>query len=236
MPEPRDVQQMFGRIARRYDLLNRLLSLGVDRSWRARAVEAAGALDGRLVIDVCSGTGDLALAFARSGARVLGVDFTPQMLSLALRKSARARARAGFARGDALRLPVRSRVADVAAVAFGVRNLADRRAGLCELARVVKPGGQVIVLEFSPPPRGLAGRVFRWYFERVLPRVGAWISGDAEAYRYLPRTVSAWPAPPEFQRELEASGLVDCGHAPLTGGIASLHWGRVAAGGAEGAR
>jgi demethylmenaquinone methyltransferase/2-methoxy-6-polyprenyl-1,4-benzoquinol methylase len=226
MPDAVEVQRLFARIARRYDLLNRVLSLGVDRSWRERAVRAAGPLDGRVVVDACCGTGDLGLAMARSGARVCGVDFTPQMLRLALPK---VRGRTVFVQGDALKLPVASGAADVACVAFGLRNLADTDAGLCELARAVKPGGRVLVLEFSPPPRGVLGACYRFYFTRVLPRIGAWISGDAEAYRYLPRTVSAWLAPAELQRRMEAAGLVDCAHESLTFGIASLHSGRVAA-------
>jgi len=181
------------------------------------------------VVDVCCGTGDLSIAFARAGAEVAGFDFTPQMLSLSVPKSRALGLRGLYAQADALKLPVKSASADVASVAFGVRNLADPQAGLAELARVVKPGGCVLVLEFSPPPRGLLGAAYRLYFTRVLPRIGAWISGDAEAYRYLPRTVSAWLSPDELQRRMESTGLIDCGHAALTFGIASLHWGRVAA-------
>jgi demethylmenaquinone methyltransferase/2-methoxy-6-polyprenyl-1,4-benzoquinol methylase len=180
------------------------------------------------VVDVCCGTGDLSLAFARARARVIGVDFTPEMLRLAGPKRAPAES-AVFVHGDALRLPLRKGCADVASVAFGVRNLADPRAGLREMARVVRPGGRVLVLEFCPPPKGLLGAVYGFYFRRVLPLLGGAISGDAEAYRYLPRTVSAWPPPPEVQRGMEAVGLVDCGFRTLTGGIACLHWGRVPA-------
>ncbi len=220
---------MFARIAGRYDLLNHLLSCGIDRGWRRRTVrEAAGAggLAGQCVVDVCCGTGDLALEFRRAGARVVGVDFTPEMLRIARPKSG-----AGepviFARGDALRLPVRSASADVASVAFGVRNLADADAGLRELARVVRPGGRVLVLEFSPPPKGLLGAVYGVYFTRVVPLLGGLVSGDREAYRYLPRTVSAWPGPDRVRAQMESVGLADCGYRALTGGLACLHWGRV---------
>jgi demethylmenaquinone methyltransferase/2-methoxy-6-polyprenyl-1,4-benzoquinol methylase len=229
MPDPVEVRGLFGRIAPRYDLLNRVLSLGIDRRWRRRAVRAAGEVRGSVVVDVCCGTGDLSIEFARAGALVAGFDFTPQMLSLSLPKTEALGLRGLYAQADALRLPVRTAAADVASVAFGVRNLADLGGGLAELARVVKPGGCVLVLEFSPPPRGWIGAAYRVYFTRVLPRIGAWISGDAEAYRYLPRTVSAWLSPEELQRRMEQAGLVDCGHASLTFGIASLHWGRVAA-------
>jgi demethylmenaquinone methyltransferase/2-methoxy-6-polyprenyl-1,4-benzoquinol methylase len=225
MPDPGQVRAMFARISGRYDLLNRVLSLGIDRSWRRKTVAQAGDVRGRLVIDACCGTGDLSAAFAREGARVVGVDFTPEMLQHAGPKLAEARA--VFAHGDALRLPVRSACADVTSVAFGVRNLADARAGLAEMARVTKPGGQVLVLEFTTPPGALLGRAYRFYFTRVLPAVGRLVSRDDDAYQYLPRTVMAWPAPAEFQRQLESVGLVECGFRRLTRGIACLHWGRV---------
>jgi demethylmenaquinone methyltransferase/2-methoxy-6-polyprenyl-1,4-benzoquinol methylase len=226
MPDPREVRSMFARIAGRYDLLNRVLSLGVDRRWRKRAVARSGVRAGGLVIDACCGTGDLSLEFASAGARVVGVDFTREMVSLAPPKARPSQAPTTFVHGDALRLPVKDDCADVVSVAFGVRNLADAHAGLRELARVARPGGMVLVLEFSPPPSGLFGQLYSFYFQRVLPRIGGWISGDAEAYRYLPRTVSAWPEPDEFQRWMERAGLEDCGRQSLSFGIASLHWGR----------
>jgi demethylmenaquinone methyltransferase/2-methoxy-6-polyprenyl-1,4-benzoquinol methylase len=227
MPDPREVRSMFARIAGRYDLLNRVLSLGIDRRWRARTIAAAGELEGRIVVDACCGTGDLSLEFLRRGARVVGVDFTPEMVRLAPAKVSRGGDRCVFTTGDALELPVRSASADVASVAFGVRNLADPRAGLAELARVVKPGGRVLVLEFSTPRNRVVGALYRFYFTRLLPRIGGWVSGDADAYRYLPRTVLAWPDPDEFRAWFEATGLVECGYRPLSFGIAYLHWGRV---------
>jgi demethylmenaquinone methyltransferase/2-methoxy-6-polyprenyl-1,4-benzoquinol methylase len=225
MPDPREVQSMFGRIAERYDLLNRVLSAGVDRSWRRRTVERAGVVHGSCVVDACCGTGDLALEFAARGARVIGVDFTPDMLRLA-RPKALARGRSTlYVQGDALRLPIASAAADVCSVAFGVRNLEDPEAGLREFARVLKPGGTLHVLEFSPPSSGPRGAFFRAYLTHVLPRVGGWVSGDSEAYRYLPRTVGAWFAPEEFCGLMRRAGLIECGFESLTGGIASLHWG-----------
>lgn len=225
MPDPREVRSMFSRIAGRYDLLNRLLSAGIDRRWRDRTVRRAGPLQGRLVVDACCGTGDLALEFAAAGARVVGVDFTPEMLRHAGPKASVRSLPGVFVHGDAMRLPVASGSADVCSVAFGVRNLADPDLGLRELARVLKPGGKLFVLEFSPPPPGVLGVLYRFYFLKVLPWIGGFISGDREAYRYLPRTVSAWPEPDAFRRQLEGAGLVDCGYERLTFGIASLHWG-----------
>jgi len=219
---------MFARISGRYDLLNRVLSLGIDQAWRRWTVAAAGELAGRVVVDACCGTGDLSEAFARRGARVIGVDFTPQMLEHAGAKLTSVHAPTLFVHGDALRLPLRSGCADVCSVAFGVRNLADARAGLAELARVTKAGGRVLVLEFTTPPGAILGRGYRFYFTRVLPTVGRWVSRDADAYTYLPRSVLAWPDPEQFQRTMEEVGLVECGFRRFSRGIACLHWGRVA--------
>jgi demethylmenaquinone methyltransferase/2-methoxy-6-polyprenyl-1,4-benzoquinol methylase len=220
---------MFARIAGRYDLLNRVLSLGIDQRWRRRVVRAAGDVRGRVVVDACCGTGDLSNQFARAGARVVGVDFTPEMLRFAAPKLADARPAPQFvfAHADALRLPLRSASADVCTVAFGVRNLADPQAGLREMARVVKPGGQVFVLEFTTPSGAMLGGLYRLYFTRLLPALGRAISGDREAYAYLPRTVLAWPSPDEFSRRMEAAGLAECSYRLLTGGITCLHSGRV---------
>lgn len=216
---------MFARIAGRYDLLNRLLSAGIDRRWRRRLLRHVGDLRGRTVVDACCGTGDLTLELGRAGARVVGVDFTPEMLAFAEEK--RSGGSELFVHGDALALPLADRSVDVATIAFGIRNVADRERGLRELARVVRPGGHVCVLEFSMPRGRLLGRLYRFYFTRVLPRVGGWISGSPEAYRYLPDTVLAWPTPDELAREMEAAGLVDCGYRLLSGGIACLSHGRV---------
>lgn len=225
MPDPGRVRAMFARIAPRYDLLNRLLSAGIDRRWRRRCVERAGDVRGRIVVDACCGTGDLACAFAAAGARVLGVDFTPEMLRIAV--PARPLRGGGYAQGDALRLPVTARAADVASIAFGLRNVADRGACLRELARVVRPGGLVLVLEFGLPEGRLLGALYRFYFTRILPLVGGLVSGDRGAYRYLPETVLGWPTANALQDELDAAGLAEPGFAALTGGVAYLHWGRV---------
>ena len=219
---------MFARIAGSYDLLNRVLSLGIDRRWRKRVVTRAGRVQGCSVLDVCTGTGDLALAFARAGARVVGVDFTLPMLERAPRKLRSPEHRAQFVQGDALCIPARSNSVDLVCVAFGIRNVADRKLGLREMGRVVRPGGRVLVLEFSTPTRRLLAWVYRVYFTRVLPTLGRWVSRDGEAYEYLPRTVMAWPQPEAFQAEMEQEGLVDCGFERLTGGIACLHFGTVA--------
>lgn len=223
---------MFGRIAGRYDLLNRVLSAGIDQRWRRftvrHASEGLGGLEGQSGVDFCCGTGDLALAFRAAGATVMGFDFTPEMVPLA-RDKGEAGPQPGplFLRGDAMAAPAATNSVDFTSVSFGIRNVADRRGCLAEMARVVRPGGLVLVLEFTMPPGFLLGALYRTYFTKVLPLVGRLVSKDDDAYSYLPRTVLAWPDPETFQAEFEGTGLVDCGFRRLTRGIACLHWGRV---------
>ena len=215
---------MFGRIAARYDLLNHLLSLGVDRRWRRSMLECAGDLRGRLAVDACCGTGDVTLALARAGARAVGVDFTPQMLARAREKGLLSPAtRAVFAQGDALCLPVRTGSADVCTVAFGIRNVADREQALREMMRVLRPGGRVLLLEFTMPPGRILRALYRAYFVIVLPAIGRCISRDRDAYSYLPRSVLGWPAPSELEREMRSIGLEECTHRLLSRGIACVH-------------
>jgi len=220
---------MFARIAGSYDFLNHFLSAGIDRRWRRRVVRRAGSLARGTVVDACCGTGDLGLEFARGGARICGVDFTPEMLRQALPKRGDQASRTIFAHGDALALPVADGVADISCVAFGIRNVADRIRGLEELARVVRPGGRVLILEFSQPPGAIFGAIYRFYFTRLLPLVGNIFSRDDDAYSYLARTVMAWPSPQELRAEMEASGMVDCGFELFSRGIACLHWGSIPA-------
>ena len=227
MPDPGRVRAMFGRIAGRYDLLNRLLSAGIDQRWRRLAVRTAAEQLGRqpeLVVDTCCGTGDLALAFAEPGARVVGVDFTPEMLRIA--RPRKALERGVYVQGDAMGMPLVGGVADVVSIAFGLRNVADRGRCLRELVRLLRPGGVVLVLEFGMPAGRLSGALYRFYFTRVLPWIGGRISGDRDAYRYLPDTVLAWPTARGLRDEMGRAGLVDCGYRALTLGIAYLHWGR----------
>lgn len=221
---------MFARISARYDLVNRLLSLGIDRRWRAAMLRAAGEVKGRVAVDFCCGTGDVSLLLARHGASVVGVDFTPEMLDRAERRRVRGpadhSARVVFAVGDAVRAPLRSGSADLATIAFGIRNIDDRAAALRDFARVLKPGGLLVVLEFGRPSSRTLASAYDLYFHKVLPRIGALVSGDGEAYSYLPRSVSTWPGPAAFQQEIESAGFNGCGHRALSGGIAFLHWGR----------
>lgn len=229
MPEPTQVRSMFGRIAGRYDFLNHFLSAGFDKRWRDATVRDAGELKRGRVIDACSGTGDLALAYAKEGAQVLGVDFTWEMIHRAGGK-ARQGEREGalvFAHGDALRLPAADDSADVACVSFGIRNVADRRALMREMSRVVRPGGRVQILEFSMPPGRILGPLYRFYFTRILPVLGRMVSKDRDAYEYLPRTVLAWPLPDALAQEMREEGLVDVRHRSFTFGVVHLHTGEV---------
>jgi demethylmenaquinone methyltransferase/2-methoxy-6-polyprenyl-1,4-benzoquinol methylase len=212
---------MFGDIAPRYDLLNHLLSLNVDRRWRKRAVALAQPQGP--VLDVCTGTGDLAAAFASStGRSVVGVDFCAPMLARGRDKKECGRVR--FVRGDALRLPLPADHFDVVAVAFGIRNVSDLDAGLAELVRVVRPGGRVAVLEFTMP-RNRALRAFHGlYFGRILPWVGNLVS-RSRAYTYLHRTVLAWGSEDELADRMRRAGCASVTVHPLTFGIAALHLG-----------
>lgn len=227
---PEKIRAMFAAIARRYDLLNHLLSFGSDIAWRRFAVRRlAAAIDKRgrgeaLILDLCCGTGDLSLRLERLG-RVIGCDFCHPMLQLAAVKIARRRKRDRImlVEGDALRLPFPDRAFDAVAIAFGLRNLADTRAGLLQMRRVLRPGGTLAVLEFSRPRPPLFRQVFRFYFKRLLPRIGRFISGERQAYYYLPDSVSTFPDQDGLKLLLEEAGFRDAVYWNLTGGVAALH-------------
>ena len=226
---PDRIAGMFDAIAPRYDLLNRLLSAGIDQRWRAHAVRSLALTGRETLIDVCAGTADVALeavgGSSRGAARAVGVDFAGAMLALGLKKVA-ARGlsqRVTLVRGDALRLPIATASADAATVAFGIRNVSDTAAGCAELARVLRPGGRLAILEFGVPRvPGLSG-VYRWYFSAVLPRIGRAISGHSAAYSYLPASVGTFTPPPAFVAMLERAGFEDVRADPLTLGIVYLY-------------
>lgn len=219
---------MFEAISPRYDLLNRLLSAGIDRRWRRAAVALLAPAPGERILDLATGTADVPVALLRcqGDLRVVGVDLTPGMLALGRRKLARLglSSRGLLVAGDACSLPLAGGSFDGALVAFGVRNVASPVAALAELRRVVRPGGRLVVLEFSTPP-GPLGRLFGLYFARVLPRVGAWVSGHPAAYAYLPGSVARFPPPREFAGLMEGAGFSGLRVRALTGGIAHLYRG-----------
>lgn len=225
------IRRMFGGIAHRYDLLNRLLSVGRDRYWRREAVAEAQLPPGGLAVDVCTGTADVALELAKqfpSAKSIVGVDFCLPMIRLAADKVAREglTGRIRLQAGSAEALPFDADTFDAATVAFGVRNLVDRKQGLAELNRVLRPGGRGIVLEFAMPEGPLFSRLYRFYFHRVLPWLGGLISGDRAAYSYLPASVSAFPSARELGRLMEEVGFQNVRVRTLTGGIVTLHVGK----------
>ncbi|MGO9241352.1 MAG: bifunctional demethylmenaquinone methyltransferase/2-methoxy-6-polyprenyl-1,4-benzoquinol methylase UbiE [Bryobacteraceae bacterium] len=222
------VRGMFGRVARRYDLLNHLLSFQLDRYWRARTARRVAEVlsrPGARVLDLCCGTGDLLLALAvRRGGLVYGADFCHPMLVAARRKIARRPAVVFEA--DALRLPLADASLDLVTVAFGLRNLANYRQGLEELRRVLRPGGLLAILEFSRPPQPLFARLYGFYSTHILPRIGGLISGHSDAYAYLPESVLKFPGAEALAREMRAAGYRNVEFERLSFGVVALHLGR----------
>jgi len=219
---------MFDRIAGRYDLLNRLLSAGTDVRWRRACVDLLELRGPARLLDLATGTADLLVEALQRDAshRGIGVDLSEQMLRRGAAKLRRRglESRAGLAAGDAESLPLPSASFDAATIGFGIRNVGDQSAALAELRRVLRPGGRLVVLEFSVPP-GWRGELYRRYFHRILPRIGALVSGDAAAYSYLPASVECFPAPEAFAALMERAGFIAVRWRLLTGGIACLHRG-----------
>ncbi len=240
------IRQMFGEIAGRYDFLNRLLSLGIDRSWRRRTVKLVPPLGDAPILDVCTGTADLALAYWRAGrgqVPVVGTDFCPPMLEIGRRKCRRAVESirhtpcAATAHGvcglqpitlleaDTLRLPFPDATFQIVSVAFGLRNLADADAGLREMVRVCRPGGRVAVLEFSTPT-GPLKTLYGWYFRHVLPRIGQALARNSQAaYNYLPQSVGRFPQAETLAERMRAAGLAEVQLYRFTFGVATLYVG-----------
>jgi len=245
------VREMFRQVAPRYDLMNHLLSLNTDRYWRWRAVRMLAVIDQSPILDVCTGTGDLALAISKRvgpGISVIGSDFCGAMLRIAQQKQSGGKSpvqgngpgdppgTGGGEKGE--RQPVRFLEADSQAlpfpddtfqavtVAFGLRNVRDTDRGLAEMARVCKPGGQVMVLEFSNPTLPGFRQLYQWYFENVLPRIGQTLArNDKDAYRYLQRSVGQFPDGPQLVQRMVAAGLCRADYRPLTGGVATIYTG-----------
>jgi demethylmenaquinone methyltransferase / 2-methoxy-6-polyprenyl-1,4-benzoquinol methylase len=249
----RQVREMFSRIAPRYDLLNHLLSMRFDVMWRNRLANRFSDLlaqpDTR-VLDLCCGTGDLAFALAskmaasragesapdlarsRSKVRIIGADFAHPMLVRACEKAAAlAHSRGGgvrvqFLEADALHVPFADETFGLITTAFGFRNLANYEAGIAEFRRVLRPGGRLAILEFTEPQSALFGSLYRFYFRRVLPRIGGMVSGNAQAYGYLPNSVERFPRPPELAKLLERAGFQNVAFERWTSGIVALHTAR----------
>lgn len=229
------VRRMFGQIAGRYDFLNHLLSLNIDRYWRRRTVRLVPPQGPLPILDVCTGTGDLALAYDRAAQGkipIVAADFCHEMLAIGHEKSQRAKAdqRMTFVEADAQALPLPADSFQIVCVAFGLRNVADTDRGLSEMARVCAPGGRVAVLEFSTPTRQPFKGLYGWYFRHILPRIGRMFarrSGDA--YEYLPTSVGEFPQGQALLERMRAVGLSELRCYPLTLGVATLYVGKKAA-------
>ncbi len=219
---------MFDRIAGRYDLLNSLMTAGLHHGWRRRAADRAELGPGAAALDVCCGTGDLALELAGRvlpGGRVIGCDFSEAMLDLAREKAARRGAESvRFEWADALRLPYDDGRFDAVSVGFGLRNLSDLDAGLREMRRVLRPGGRLVILEITQPSRPPLSTFYRLWFDRAVPVLGA-LAGDPDAYSYLPESVRSFPPPPGLAEKLDAAGLERIRWTILAGGIIAIHSG-----------
>lgn len=225
----RQVREMFTRIAPRYDLLNHLLSAQMDRLWRARTARELQPILQRsdaLVLDLCCGTGDLTFALGRGAkARIIGADFSHTMLVRARQKAAEGNgaAQLPFLEADALHLPFAGESFDLVASAFGFRNLANYQEGLREIFRILKSGATLAILDFAEPAPGLLGDAYRFYTRTVLPKVGGWISGDPEAYAYLPKSVARFFRPAELVSALAEAGYSQPCYHLMTLGSVALH-------------
>jgi demethylmenaquinone methyltransferase/2-methoxy-6-polyprenyl-1,4-benzoquinol methylase len=217
------VRQMFDRIAGVYDRMNSVMTAGMHHKWRQRAVDLAQVKPGDRVLDVATGTGDLAVELSRRGAEVVGCDFSESMLALAREKAPSLR----FEWADALALPYSDGEFAAATVGFGARNFSDLERGLAEMARVVRPGGRIVVLEITTPQRPPLSTFFQLWFDRVVPRLGR-LAGDPDAYSYLPASVRRFPAPDGLAEAMTRAGLIRVRWILTAGGIIALHAGEVA--------
>lgn len=224
--EPRTIRRMFAGIAPRYDLLNHLLSGNQDRRWRRIAAEELAPAPGERLLDLCGGTGDLSVALAAAGGEtIICCDFAHPMLQVATRKFQRKRMgdRCVLLEADGLRLPVPDATFDGVTVGFGVRNFADLDLGLKEILRVLRPGGRLVILEFSQPDGPVLSRLYRFYLRRVLPRIGGGASGDRGAYGYLASTIAGFPEPAALAGRIRETGFAACGWKLASGGIVAVH-------------
>lgn len=219
------VNRMFDRIAERYDLLNSVMSAGLHHRWRQRAAERTELKPGDTALDVCCGTGDMTLELARRvepDGYVIGCDFSEPMLDLARKKAAGDFPSARFEWADALQLPYDAGRFDAVTVGFGIRNFADHDRGLREMARVLRPGGRLVILEITQPHRPPLSTFYSLWFDRIVPRLGS-LAGDPEAYSYLPESVRSFPRPQGLAEKMDAAGLTRIRWTILAGGIIAIH-------------
>lgn len=228
MPDPVSVNSMFGRIARRYDLANRVLSAGIDIHWRSRLVASVGRSEPKDVLDLATGSGDVAFALARAlpvGTPIVGMDFCAPMLDVAEAKKARFPNSATaivFRIGDGLAIPAPDGSFDAVTIAFGLRNMADRSRCLSEMRRVLRPGGHLFILEFSQPWKWVRP-VYSFLLAHIVPRVAGILTGDPDAYRYLGDSIEAFPSRDTLLKEIKDSGFASVQAEGMTMGIVALH-------------
>lgn len=225
------IQRMFGQIAPWYDTLNHVLSLNIDKSWRRRTTRLVPPPTDAPILDLCTGTGDLALAYhqaSRGKLPITGTDFCPEMLAIARQKAERKHAiqQVTFLEADSQELPFADNTFGLVTVAFGLRNVADTDRGIAEMVRVTRPGGKVAILEFSKPRAPILGWMYTFYFRNVLPRLGQWLSKSPDnAYHYLPASVLTFPDGEALAQKLRDHGLLNIRYYPFTLGIATLYVG-----------
>lgn len=223
------VGRMFDNISRHYDFLNHFLSLGIDRIWRRRAISVLKPLKPRAILDVATGTGDFAIqALSLDPEKIIGVDISEGMLAIGRRKieARRLSDKVALLRGDSENLEFEENKFDAVTVAFGVRNFENLEKGLAEILRVLRPGGMLVVLEFSRPVKFPIKQLYHFYFKTILPRIGRLVSKDRSAYTYLPESVEAFPDGTDFERILQKVGFKDTTCEKLTLGISSIYTGR----------
>ena len=224
-----DNSRLFSRIAARYDFVNHLLSLNIDKRWRRKLVRCAGAKRGEKILDLCTGTGDVAIRFAQNNevAEIVGIDLSEEMLRIARRKamSNGFSRRIRLLRGDAFNLPFDDDYFDVVTIAFGLRNIGHHQRGISEMVRVLKKGGQLLILEFSPPRNDLFGVCYQLCLKTIIPAVGGIMSGSSRAYRYLSSSIAGFPGSDEIITLMETGGLKKLQAQRLTRGIAYVYRG-----------
>jgi demethylmenaquinone methyltransferase / 2-methoxy-6-polyprenyl-1,4-benzoquinol methylase len=229
-PEKSTVRRMFDEISPKYDLLNHLLSLGIDFLWREKLVRLLGGKNPKKILDVATGTGDVAIALAKlHPERIAGIDISEKMLEIGRKKVGQKDLQniIDFNQGDAEKIPFPDGTFDAVTVAFGVRNFEDLRKGLSEMKRVLTPGGTLMILEFSHPEGTPVRQFYRFYSRFVIPVIGRIISKHSEAYRYLPESVAAFPSGRDFLEIMEETGMESCSQVSLSSGIASIYSGMV---------
>jgi demethylmenaquinone methyltransferase/2-methoxy-6-polyprenyl-1,4-benzoquinol methylase len=226
----KQVQQMFASIAPAYDRTNSVLSLGIHHIWRKKTVQVSGAKAGMAVLDCATGTGDLALEFKKTvgpTGQVIGTDFCPEMMETAPAKSESRKLPVDFEVADAMNLPYPDHTFDISSISFGIRNVDDPSIALKEMARVIKPGGKVMILEFGQP-KGFMGVIYDWYSRHIIPFIGGLLTGNKEAYKYLPRTAAQFPCREEFLTLMRNTEMYsEVSYQELTFGIAFLYKGVV---------